>query len=121
MTDERIETPAMTKSRLESPPTFLFVSDAVSIALSITICQVLMRILVGAGDPAEATIGRSPAKLNFSLVFSLMTFTPTALISSTVFVIAKLNRKWTALLPAVLLPLLGGIVVFFFLLGGLAT
>lgn len=121
MTDEHSKNHQEAASRFEAPPTYLFVAYAVSMVLSISICLTLMWTLVGGFDSPDAILGLSPENFTLSMVFSLVAFTPAALMSSVVFVLAKAPRKWTALVPAALIPVLGGVVVFFVLLGGLST
>ena len=93
----------------------------VSIAafLSLGICLAVASTLLGNAGPFAVTFGLSPSNLTMTSLAAIILFVPTMVTSLITYVLCSENKRWLTLIPAVVIPLLGGFGFFVFIGSGL--
>lgn len=89
--------------------------------LSFGICLACLRIVVGTFNGPGASLGLSGPNLHFVDIAAMFLAMPTMVVTVIVFAFLSPPRKLWAIVPAVLIPLLGGCMFAIFLISGLST
>ena len=74
---------------------------------------------IGNAGPLEVAFGLSSPNLALALFAAGLAFMPTAGVSAISYFTFSKKRRWLSLIPAILLPILGGGGFFVFLASGL--